>query len=103
MATNVLITSIKQLPPISAPASVQIDFQVIGILPDLVEIYASGVSDEHGVFVDKGDINSPENTYGTIVTLPAATALFIHLCPRTVTKGVLDDLMDDQPWERFCS
>jgi hypothetical protein len=103
MATNVQITSIKQLQPISSPASVQIDFVVLGILPDLVQIYASGVSGQVGSFVDKVDINPPENTYGTIVTLAAGTAFFISLCPRTVTNGVLDDKMDDQDWQTFCA
>jgi len=60
VATNIKLTSIKQLLPISAPASVQIDFVVLGILPDLVQIYASGVSDQIGGFVDKVDINAPE-------------------------------------------
>src|SRR5262249_34547255 len=101
MATNVKITSIKQLQPISAPASVQIQFVVLGILPDLVQIYASGVSGQIGAFVDKVDINPPENTYGTIITLAAGTAFFISLCPRTVTNGILDDQMDDQAWETF--
>jgi hypothetical protein len=103
MATNIKITSIKQLQPISAPAQVQIDFIVLGILPDIVQIFASGVSDQVGGFVDKVDINSPENTYTTIITLAAGTAFFLSLCPRTVTNGVLDDKIDDQPWETFCT
>lgn len=100
---NVKITSIKQLLPISAPASVQIDFVVLGFLPDLVQIYASGVSDQIGGLVDKVDINPPELEYGTIITLAAGTAFFISLCPRTMTDGVLDNKIDDQPWETFCS
>jgi hypothetical protein len=103
MATHVKITSVKQLPPISAPASVQIDFVVLGILPDLVQIYASGRGDQIGGCVDKVDIDPPENTYGTIVTLAAGTAFFISLCPRSATGGVLDDKIDDQPWETFCT
>jgi hypothetical protein len=100
---NIKITSIKQLQPISAPASVQIDFIVLGILPDLVQIYASGASGQLGGFIDKVDIDPPENTYTTIKTLAAGTAFFISLCPRTVTNGVLDDKIDDQPWETFCT
>jgi hypothetical protein len=103
MATNIKITSIKQLQPISAPAQVQIDFIVVGILPDIVQIFASGVSDQVGGFVDKVEINSPENTYTTIIKLAAGTAFFVSLCPRTVTNGVLDDKIDDQPWETFCT
>ena len=103
MATNIKINSIKQLQPISAPASVQIDFVVLGILPDIVQIYASGVSGQVGSLVDKVDINPPENTYGTIVTLAAGTAFFISLCPRTLTNGVPDDKMDDKDWQTFCS
>jgi hypothetical protein len=67
-----------------------------------VQIYASGVGNQIGGFVDKVDIHPPENTYGTIITLAAGTAFFISLCPRTVTNGVLDDTIDDQPWETFC-
>jgi len=81
VATNIKITSIKQLLPISAPASVQIDFVVLGILPDLVQIYASGVGDQIGGFVDKVDINPPENTYGTIITLAAGTRVLHLLVP----------------------
>jgi hypothetical protein len=103
MATQVQITSIKQLLPVSALASVQIEFVILGILPDLVQIYASGVSGQTGSFVDKVDINPPENTYRAIIQLPAGAAFFIHLCPRTMTNGVLDDLMDHQPWETFCA
>jgi len=42
MAALVQVTSIKQAEPIASPASVQIDFNVLGILPDLVQVFASG-------------------------------------------------------------
>jgi hypothetical protein len=103
MATNVKVNSIRQLQPVSAPAQIQIDFIVLGILPDIVQIFASGVSGQTGSFIDKVDMNSPENTYSTIITLAAGTAFFLSLCPRTVTNGVLDDKIDDQAWETFCS
>jgi hypothetical protein len=103
MATNIKITSVKQLQPVSAPAQVQIDFIVLGILPDIVQIYAGGVSNQVGGFVDKVDINSPENTYTTIITLAAGTAFFLSLCPRTLTNGILDDQMDEKDWQTFCS
>ena len=93
----------KQLEPPSAPATVQIDFRVLGILPDLVQIYASGVSGQLGSLIQELDMQSPENTYTTTITLAAGTAFVIGLCPRTKTGGVLDDTMDGQPWETFCT
>jgi hypothetical protein len=103
MAAQIKVTSIKQLLPVSIPASVQIDFLVLGILPDIVQIYSSGVSAEPSNFVDKVDIDPPTNSYITIIELAAGSPLFIYLCPRTVTGGVLDDKMDDQSWETFCT
>lgn len=103
MAALVQVTSIKQAEPIASPASVQIDFNVLGILPDLVQLSASGISGDIGILKDEVEMNPPEISYTSTIELAGGSFFSISLCPRTVTNGVLDEKMDDQPWETFCT
>jgi hypothetical protein len=103
MAALVQVTSIKQAEPIASPASVQIDFNVLGILPDLVQVFASGLSGDIGILKDEVEMSPPEISYTSTIQLAGGSFFSISLCPRTVTNGVLDDKIDDQPWETFCT
>ncbi|MEA2600039.1 MAG: hypothetical protein QOF89_1031 [Acidobacteriota bacterium] len=103
MAAVVNVTRISQAEPIASPASIQINFTVLGILPDVVQVFAGGVSGEIGKIVDQVDMSPPEIEYTSSFELAGGTAFLIHLCPRTVTNGVLDDRIDDQPFESFCT
>jgi hypothetical protein len=103
MAALVQVTSIKQAEPIASPASVQIDFNVLGILPDLVQVSASGISGDIGILKDEVEMSPPEISYTSTIELAGGSFFSISLCPRTVTNGVLDEKMDDQPWETFCT
>ncbi len=99
---TIRITEIKQLEPI-APilASVQIHFVVLGVLPDIVQIYANAGNNqaEHKINIE---ITPPENKYDCILELQAGAIYNITFCPRTVTNGVLDDSIDGQYWESLC-
>ncbi len=104
MATNILVQNIFQVKPLTSPASVRIDFKVIGLLPDIVQIYASGVSGGIGSFVEQVDISPPENTYNESIELASGTAFLIHLCPRNKgDNGQLDDQMNDMDWQAACT
>jgi hypothetical protein len=48
-------------------------------------------------------MNPPELSYTSTIELAAGSFFSIGLCPRTVTNGVFDDRIDDQPWETFCT
>ncbi len=66
MATEVKITSApQQIAQLSTAtvATVQVGFEIIGILPDEVQVYASQVTTAIGQLVDTVDINSPEFQY----------------------------------------
>ena len=44
-----------------------------------------------------------EFDYPSVPDLPAGTSMTIGLCPRSKTGGVLDDQIDDQYWETYCT
>ena len=103
MAALINIRGINQARPIASPASMQIDFTVLGILPEKVQIYAGGVSGGLSRLVDEVDMTPPEIDYSSSFQLAGGTAFVIHLCPRTTTDGVPDDKIDDQFFESFCT
>jgi hypothetical protein len=103
MATLVRVTQISQTGISGATASIQIDFTVLGILPDIVQIFASGVGGGFGQLIKNVDMSPPEIDYSETIELAAGGFFNVHLCPRTATQGVLDDKIDGQPWEIFCS
>jgi hypothetical protein len=103
MATDISIKQVVQVGLEAGIAKVRIDFLILGILPDLVEIYAAGASNSLGQLIEQVEINSPENDYSSLIDLPAGTEFFLHLCPREKENGVLQDKIDDEPFETFCS
>ncbi len=48
-------------------------------------------------------MSPPEISYTSTIELAVGSFFSISLCPRTVTNGVLDDKIDDQPFETFCT
>src|SRR4051794_14664678 len=103
MVATIGIRSIGQAQPIASPASIQVDFTVFGILPDKVQVYAGGVSEELSRLVDEVDMTPPEIDYTSSFQLASGTAFVLHLCPRTTTDGVPDDKIDEQFFESFCT
>jgi len=101
---QLILTGIKQLPPITpTTAQVQVSFEIQGILPDLVQIYAVSASGNGlGSLVDKVDMNPPEIKYDENITLQAGIPYTIHVCPRTETGQILDDQIDGEYWESYC-
>ncbi len=108
MAT-VLFKSITQLvphPPLGSNADILIQFQVAGVRSDtdVVEIYASGISDSGpGTLLESVDINLIDLDYEKIVQLPAGSFFKIYLCPRTKNEdGTLSDYYEGQYWGSAC-
>jgi hypothetical protein len=105
MATEVKITAPpQQLTQLSSAtvATVQVQFEVLGILPDVVQIYASQVTSEIGQLVDTVDMSPPEFQYMDQIQLQAGSIFNIGFCPRTKTDGTLDDTINDAFWELSC-
>jgi hypothetical protein len=105
MTTEVTITSApQQIPKLSNPttATVQVQFDVLGILPDVVQIYASQVTSEIGQLADTVDMNSPEFQYTDQIQLQAGSMFNLAFCPRTKTGDILDDTINDNYWEASC-
>jgi hypothetical protein len=103
VATNIAVKQVTQVGLESSVAKARIDFLVLGIPPDVVQIWAAGVSDNLGRLVEQVEITPTENDYSALIDLPAGNEFFIHLCPREQEKGVLQDEIDGQPWETFCT
>jgi hypothetical protein len=101
---QLILTGIKQLPPItSTTAQVQVSFEIHGILPDFVQIYAVNAAGTGlGVLVDKVDMSPPEINYDDPITLQAGTLYTIHACPRTGTEQNPDEMIDGAYWESYC-
>jgi hypothetical protein len=99
---NVVIQQVGN--PTPSTASVRISFTLTGILTDLVEIYAGGASDPISNPVQRVDISPPEINYTSDdIELQAGTEFFFHLCPRNKTGDRLDDDVENQPFETFCT
>jgi hypothetical protein len=90
--------------PTPSSASVQITFTVTGILTDLVEIYVRGASDQFSDPVQRVELSPPEINYTSDeIELQAGTQFFFQLCPRNKTGDRLDDEVEGQPFETFCT
>lgn len=101
---QLVLNSIKQIPPITpTTAQVKVNFTLLGILPDFVQIYASSASGTGpSQLADTVDMSPPENQYDDIITLQAGIYYTIYACPRTGSKDNLDDQIDGQYWESYC-
>jgi hypothetical protein len=99
---NVRIEQLRN--PTPSTASVRISFTVTGILTDLVEIYAGGASDPLSVPLQRVELSPPEINYTSDdIALQAGTLFFFHLCPRNKTGDQLDNEVEGQPFETFCT
>lgn len=101
MVTQLVLTGLKQLPPITnTTAKVQVSFEILGILPDFVEIYASNASGTGpSQLADTVDMSPPEFQYDDIITLQAGTYYTTYACPRTGSKDNPDPTIDGEYWE----
>lgn len=96
------IIDIKQVPPVtSTTASVSVKFKILGSPPDLVQIYASR-SREGWDLVDGVEVEPNRQDYENVLTLLAGAFYTIHVCPRTLSNGVLDDYIEGVSWESYC-
>lgn len=102
--------SIKQTTFTSPTCKVEINFHVGGPHNDidLVQVYAIPAGQIYssaglGNVVDSVDLDMTEFDYPSVPDLPAGTSMTIGLCPRSKTGGVLDDQIDDQYWETYCT
>jgi hypothetical protein len=89
--------------PAPNSATVRVSFTFTGILTDLVEIYAGGAGEPISNPVDRVELSPPEINYTSDVVVPAGTQIFFHLCPRNKTGDQLDDLVENAPFETFCT
>jgi hypothetical protein len=101
---QLVLRGLKQVPPTTdTTATIQISFDLLGILPDIVQIYAENAAGtDPANLADTIDINPTENQYTEDFTLLAGTYYTIYACPRTKTNGVLDDQIDGEYWETYC-
>jgi len=107
VAFEIMFLSVKQVPPITATdATVLIEFQVTGVQPDIVQVYAVNAASTGpsglGDVVDTVELNLTEFQYTSLIHIQAGAFYTIYLCPRNETGGVLDDTIDCQYWETFC-
>jgi hypothetical protein len=110
MATEIVISSIRQVGTSSngAIADVQIAYQINGILPDFVQIYAvnAAAADASVVgasnFVQNVDVSPPEISYDQQIQLAAGTIYTIFLCPRTGSQDAPNIDIDGEYWDNSC-
>jgi hypothetical protein len=98
--------SVRQVSTGPAGAQVQavVHFDILGILPDKVQIYAVNAAGAGlGALIDTVDINTPESVYDESISLAAGFYYTVHACPRTETNGVLDEKIDDVDWPDYCA
>ncbi len=99
------LTAVQQVPPITnSNAQVQVSFDLLGILPDFVQIYAANAAGSGPAnLVDSVDIQKPENHYDKYITLQAGTFYAIYACPRTGSQDNPDEYIDDEHWYSYCA
>ena len=106
MMVQLVWKGVAQVPPYSASsANVQVNYELLGIPPDKVQIYAENAAGTGPAnLVDESDVDP--NNIGTVtstdVQLEAGTYYTIYACPRTETDGMLDDQTDGEYWETYC-
>jgi hypothetical protein len=110
MATGfVNISNPVQLKPYTLPnAKVQISFNLTGLPPDIVQVYAQEAGSQPAnlnaaTLVGTIDWQTP-NPEGLItVEVQAGSAFTFWLCPRNETDGVPDNQYADDYWEVSCT
>ncbi len=99
--------SLQQVQPFTVnSAKLLIQFRVLGLRPDFVQIYAvnygettpSGLAD----LKDAVELDSPGPIYTSVIDVEAAAFYTIWLCPRSGEKVSPDDQIDEQYWESYC-
>ncbi|HEY4931214.1 MAG TPA: hypothetical protein VII23_06555 [Terriglobales bacterium] len=99
--------SLQQVKPFKPDgAQLLIQFRVLGLKPDFVQVYAvnygettpSGLAD----LKDAVPMDSPGPIYTSVIGVEAAAFYTIWLCPRSGEKDSPDDQIDEQYWESFC-
>lgn len=107
MSFEVRITSITQQQPYTVNvATLLIQFQVLGVRPDFVQVYAvnygetspAGLAD----VADIVDLTIPESGYVSTIKVLAGAIYTIWLCPRSGSKDNPDDQIDGVYWESYC-
>ncbi len=105
MVTQLVLTKLEQVPPFTNDtAQVHVGFEIHGILPDFVQIYASSASGTGpSQLADMVDMSPPEFQYDDIITLQAGTYYTIYVCPRTGSKDNPDETINGEYWEWSCA
>jgi hypothetical protein len=107
MAFDIRFTYLQQETPFTANvATLLIEFEVIGIKPDFVQIYAVNYGESTpaglGDAVHTVDMSITESQYSDAIQVNAGAIYTIWLCPRTGSKDNPDDQIDEAYWEGFC-
>lgn len=99
------LTAVKQIGPITnTSAQVQVSFDLLGILPDFVQIYAANAAGSGPAnLADSVDVSPPEDHYDRIITLQAGTFYTIYACPRTGSQDNPDEYIDGEHWDSYCA
>jgi hypothetical protein len=103
---NVQVTTLQQEDPITeTTATVRIAFSLLGLPPDIVEVYASpdlASIHDRGNIAAIVEVELPELKYEETLTLRAGLLYFISVCPRTVSEGTVDDRIEGEDWQAYC-
>ena len=107
MAFEIRIQSIQQVQPYTAnDAKLLIQFTVLGIKPDLVQIYAVNYGETTpaglGAIADTNDLTGPDPFFTNVIDVQAGSIYTIWLCGRTGDKDNPDDQIDGVYWESLC-
>jgi hypothetical protein len=110
MATQIVNFSISQTGTSGNGqiANLLINYQINGILPDFVQVYAVNAASADtslvgpGTFVQDFDVSPPEGIYHQTLQLSAGTIYTIFLCPRTGSQDNPDNTIDGEYWESSC-
>lgn len=96
------VTRLEQVPPITpTKATVKLEFLLPGRLPDIVEVYVAPPPGPPPRQVVK--VAPPERKYLVQLNLQAGAHYNISVCPRTLTGGRPDEMIDGEYWEWWCS
>jgi len=99
MAFEIRIQSIQQVQPYTAnDAKLLIQFSILGIKPDFVQIYAVNYGETTpaglGAIADTNDLTGPDPFYTNVIDVLAGSIYTIWLCGRTGDKDNPDDQID---------
>ncbi len=107
MGFEIRFLSLAQEQPFTAnDAKLLIQFEVLGIKPDFVQVYAVNYGETTpaglGDVADVVDMDGPDPTYASVIDVRAGAIYTIWLCGRTGTKDNPDDQIDSVYWENLC-